>query len=92
MKTILIAALLLINLFAFVLYGIDKAKAKRGAWRIPEATLLLVAFLGGSFGALLGMEVFRHKTRHLKFRILVPLFLILHIALAVYMVKRRLLP
>ena len=50
MKTILIAALLLINLFAFALYGIDKAKAKRGAWRIPEATLLLVAFLGGSFG------------------------------------------
>ena len=81
-----------VNLLAFALYGIDKAKAKRGAWRIPEATLLLVAFLGGSFGALLGMEVFRHKTRHLKFRILVPLFLILHIALAVYMVKRGLLP
>ena len=81
-----------VNLFAFVLYGVDKVKAKKGAWRIPEATLLLVAFLGGSFGALLGMEVFRHKTRHLKFRILVPLFLILHIALAVYMVKRGLLP
>ena len=67
MKTILIAALLLISLFAFALYGIDKAKAKRGAWRIPEATLLLVAFLGGSFGALLGMEVFRHKTKHWQF-------------------------
>ena len=81
-----------VNLLAFVLYGVDKLKAKKGAWRIPEATLLLVAFLGGSFGALLGMEIFRHKTKHAKFRILVPLFLILHIALAVYMVKRGLLP
>ena len=81
-----------VNLLAFALYGVDKVKAKKGAWRIPEATLLLVAFLGGSMGALLGMEVFRHKTRHAKFRILVPLFLILHIALAVYMVKRGLLP
>ena len=80
------------GIFAFVLYGIDKAKAKRGAWRIPEATLLLVAFLGGSLGALLGMEVFRHKTKHARFRILIPLFMILHIALAVYMVKRGLLP
>ena len=81
-----------VNLLAFALYGVDKVKSKKGAWRIPEATLLLVAFLGGSVGALLGMEVFRHKTRHAKFRILVPLFLILHIALAVYMVKRGLLP
>ena len=81
-----------VNLLAFALYGVDKVKANKGAWRIPEATLLLVAFLGGSVGALLGMEVFRHKTRHAKFRILVPLFLILHIALAVYMVKRGLLP
>ncbi len=87
MKTILLAVLLLMNLLAFVLYGVDKLKAKKGAWRIPESTLLLVAFLGGSLGALLGMEVFRHKTKHAKFRILVPLFLILHIALAVYMVK-----
>ena len=75
------------NLLAFVLYGIDKLKAKKGAWRIPEATLLLVAFLGGSLGAFLGMEVFRHKTKHAKFKILVPLFLILHIALAIYMFK-----
>ena len=90
MKWILLL-LAAVNLLAFVLYGVDKLKAKKGAWRIPEATLLLVAFLGGSVGALLGMEVFRHKTRHAKFRILVPLFLILHIALAVYMVKRGLL-
>ena len=91
MKTILFL-LIAVNLVSFALYGLDKLKAKKGAWRIPEATLLLVAFLGGSAGALLGMEVFRHKTKHAKFRILVPLFLILHIALAVYMVKRGLLP
>ena len=90
MKWILLL-LAAVNLLAFVLYGVDKLKAKKGAWRIPEATLLLVAFLGGSVGALLGMEVFRHKTKHAKFRILVPLFLILHIAMAVYMVKRGLL-
>ncbi len=91
MKTILIAALLLMNLLAFVLYGIDKLKAKKGAWRIPEATLLLVAFLGGSVGAFLGMEIFRHKTKHAKFKILVPLFLILHIAMAIYIFKSGLL-
>ena len=91
MKTILLAFLLLVNLLAFALYGIDKLKAKKGAWRIPESTLLLVAFLGGSLGALLGMELFRHKTKHAKFKVLVPLFLILHIALGVYMFKSGLL-
>jgi len=91
MKTILLAALLLVNLLAFALYGIDKLKAKKGAWRIPESTLLLVAFLGGSLGALLGMELFRHKTKHAKFKVLVPLFLILHITLGVYIFKSGLL-
>ena len=80
-----------VNLLAFALYGIDKLKAKKGAWRIPESTLLLVAFLGGSLGALLGMELFRHKTKHAKFKVLVPLFLILHIALGVYIFKSGLL-
>ena len=80
-----------VNLAAFALYGLDKWKAKRGAWRVPEATLLLVAFLGGSAGALLGMELFRHKTKHWKFKILVPLFLILHIALGIYILKSGLL-
>ena len=91
MKTILLAVLLLVNVLAFALYGIDKLTAKKGAWRIPESTLLLVAFLGGSLGALLGMELFRHKTKHAKFKVLVPLFLILHIALGVYMFKSGLL-
>ena len=91
MKTILLAVLLLVNLLAFALYGIDKLKAKKAAWRIPETALQLVAFLGGSAGALLGMEVFRHKTKHAKFKVLVPLFLILHIALGVYIFKSGLL-
>ena len=91
MIRVLLIALAAVNLLAFILYGIDKFKAKKGAWRIPEASLLLVAFLGGSLGALLGMELFRHKTKHAKFKVLVPLFLILHVVLAVYIVKAGLL-
>ena len=87
MIKILLIVLIAANLLAFALYGVDKLKAKKGAWRISEATLLLIALLGGSLGALLGMELFRHKTKHWKFKILVPLFLILHIALGIYMLK-----
>ena len=72
MKDILLL-LVAVNLAAFALYGLDKLKAKKGLWRIRESTLLLVAALGGSVGALLGMEVFRHKTKHLKFTLTVPL-------------------
>ena len=56
-----------INVLAFLLYGIDKAKAKRGAWRIAEKVLLGIGILGGSLGALAGMKLFRHKTRHWYF-------------------------
>ena len=76
--------LLIINLVAFYLYWSDKRKAKKGKWRIPENTLLLVALIGGSVGALAGMYIFRHKTKHWKFKILVPLFLILHIVILSY--------
>ena len=88
---IALLALAATNLTALAFYGVDKLKAKQGAWRISEATLLLISLLG-PVGALLGMELFRHKTRHAKFRILVPLFLILHIALGVYIFKRGPLP
>ena len=77
--------ILLINLIAFYFYWNDKRRAKKNKWRIPENSLLLIALLGGSIGALLGMKVFRHKTKHWKFKILVPLFLILQIVLAVYL-------
>ena len=77
--------LILMNLIAFALYGIDKRRAKQGAWRISEYTLLLVALLGGSLGALVGMRYFRHKTRHRKFRYGVPLILLLQLGLGLYL-------
>ena len=91
MKTILLL-LVAVNLVSLTLYGLDKLKAKKGLWRIRESTLLLIAALGGSVGALLGMEVFRHKTKHWQFKVLVPVFLVLHLALAVWLVKSGLLP
>ena len=78
--------LVLINLVAFCLYGIDKWKAKKQKWRIPEKTLFLVAGLGGSFGAGLGMRVFRHKTKHRSFTIGIPLILVAQCALVVFLV------
>ena len=73
-----------VNLITFTVYGADKARAKRGAWRVPEKTLFLLPLLGGSIGALLGMWVFRHKTRHWYFVWGVPLILLAQIALAVW--------
>lgn len=73
--------LLAVNLLTFFLYGLDKHKARHDRWRIPEATLLFLAFLGGSPAALLAMYLFRHKTRHNKFRYGVPLILFLHFAI-----------
>lgn len=69
-----------VNFAAFVMYGIDKRKAIRGKWRTPESALLGVAVIGGSLGAWAGMYVFRHKTRHKKFVIGVPLVIIFQAA------------
>lgn len=80
--TILIAYLLLVNVIAFFMYGIDKRKAQKGKWRTPEAALIGIAVIGGSVGALLGMKVFRHKTKHPKFVIGVPVILLLQLILA----------
>lgn len=71
--------LAIINLVAFVAYGVDKWKAKNAKWRTPEKTLILLAVLGGALGAYAGMKYFRHKTQHKKFTICVPLFLIVWI-------------
>ena len=71
--------LFLINAAGFVLMLTDKRKARKKLWRIPEATLLLVAILGGSIGSLLGMYIFRHKTKHLKFTVGIPVILVLQI-------------
>ena len=76
--------LLAINLVTFFIYAIDKYKAKKSKWRIPEKTLLLLAAVGGSIGALAGIRLFHHKTLHKKFRYGVPTILIIQIALAIY--------
>ena len=75
-----------INVIAFVLYGIDKWKAKRSKWRVSEATLIWMAVLGGSIGALLGMKVWHHKTQHKKFQYGLPFILLLQIALMAWCV------
>ena len=74
--------LIIINIIAFFLMGIDKKKAQTGAWRIPEKTLFLSAILGGSIGAIAGMQLFRHKTKHKTFVIGMPVILIVQIVLA----------
>ena len=74
--------LLLSNLVAFVVYGIDKYKARKGKWRIPESTLLTLAMFGGSIGAWLAMKAFHHKTMHKKFYIGVPMIIVLQMIFA----------
>lgn len=87
MKYILLY-LLIINAIAFFLMLADKRKARKNLWRIPEATLMMSAALGGSIGALAGMYTFRHKTKHLKFTLGVPAILIVQIALAVWLLMK----
>jgi len=83
LENIVIAYLVVINVVAFMTYGIDKLKAKRSQWRISEATLIALAVIGGSIGAWLGMMVWHHKTLHKKFRYGIPLILIAQIALVI---------
>ena len=77
--------LLAINAVTFIIYGIDKYKAKNAKWRIPEATLLLMTVIGGSVGAWLGMKVWHHKTMHKKFKYGIPAILMIQIALMTYL-------
>lgn len=74
-----------INIAAFALCGIDKSRARRHAYRIPEAVLLGLGFFGGALGMALGMLLFHHKTRRLKFTLLVPLFFLLQIFLLLWL-------
>ena len=87
MANALLYYLIVINIVTFFVYGIDKRKAKQGSWRISEATLLILAVIGGSIGALLGMKVWRHKTMHKKFKYGLPLILIIQIILIGYLSK-----
>ena len=81
----IICYLLAVNIVTFLLYGIDKYKAKKGKWRISEATLLMMAVIGGSIGAWSGMRLWHHKTMHKKFKYGIPVIIILQVALAVYL-------
>ena len=78
----LIIYLILINIAALITMSVDKKHAVKKQRRVPESVLLTLAFIGGSVGSLLGMFICRHKTRHLKFTLLFPLFLILHVSIA----------
>lgn len=79
--TILSAYCILINLVGFAMMGIDKYKAKKRAFRIPEATLFSIALIGGSIGSIIGMYTFHHKTRHHKFTIGMPVILVIQLLL-----------
>ena len=81
----IICYLLAINIATFLLYGIDKYKAKKGKWRISEATLLTMAAIGGSIGAWAGMRLWHHKTMHKKFKYGIPVIIIMQIAVWVYL-------
>ena len=84
MLQIIIYALFALNLITFIIYGIDKFKAKKAKWRISEATLILLAVIGGSIGAWLGLQVWRHKTQHKKFYIGIPMILTLQVIATIY--------
>ena len=79
--------IVIINILTFIVYGIDKLKAKKGKWRIPESTLLLLAIIGGSIGAWFGMKVWHHKTKHKKFKYGIPLIIILQLGVLLYLSK-----
>ncbi len=77
--------LIIMNALGFALMLVDKRRARKRLWRIPERTLMTVAFFGGSLGSLAGMYLARHKTRHLKFVLGIPAFLLAHIFLAIWL-------
>ena len=79
----IVGYLVIINAITFIVYGIDKRKAKKHLWRVPEATLIGLALIGGSVGAFLGMRLFHHKTKHIKFYVGVPAIFIIEIVMAI---------
>ncbi|MBQ8154252.1 MAG: DUF1294 domain-containing protein [Prevotella sp.] len=80
--------LAVINVVTFCTYGIDKLKAKKSLWRIREVSLLMLAVLGGSIGAWLGMKLWHHKTQHKKFRYGIPAIIIIQFAFIIYLLKQ----
>ena len=86
--TVLLVWLAVINLLTFIVYGADKRRARKGKWRVPEKTLFLLPLLGGSIGALLGMRMFHHKTKHWYFVWGIPAILLAQLALAVWLLTK----
>ena len=84
MIKVVLIYLLTVNALGFVLMTVDKYKAKKNLWRIPESTLMTVALLGGSIGSLMGMYTVRHKTKHLKFTLGIPAILVLQITAVIW--------
>ena len=85
LHTLLTFYILCINVVTLIVYGIDKYKAKKAKWRISEATLLLLAILGGSIGAWIGMKIWHHKTMHKKFKYGAPAILLIQIVAMIYL-------
>ena len=85
---LIIPYLLIVNAAGFLLMLVDKYKAKKNLWRIPEATLMGFAAAGGSVGALAGMYLVRHKTKHLKFTVGIPIFLFIHILILTWLIVK----
>ena len=88
MKTIVVSYLITINPIAFILYGVDKKRAIRNEYRISERVLLWMARIGGGIGCWLGIKMFKHKTKHTKFRIVVPLWIMVWTAVIVFVAMK----
>ena len=84
----IIGYIVAVNIVAFLMMGIDKSRAKKHAWRISEVSLFFVALIGGSIGSNLGMQVFRHKTKHWYFKWGMPLILLIQIGLVIFVLKK----
>ena len=88
MAALLLSCIIGVNVITFVVYGIDKLKAKKGKWRVLETTLLLLAIIGGSVGAWCGVKVWHHKTMHLKFKYGIPLIMAVQVGLLLCLMTR----
>ena len=84
MNPLAVCYIIAINILTFIIFGIDKMYARKKAWRIPEATLFLLVIMGGSIGGWVGMNAWRHKTKHAKFKYGIPLIFALQIAILLY--------
>ncbi len=89
LQIVILSYLLIINLIAFILYGVDKKRAIRNEFRIRERVLLWMARLGGGIGSWLGIKSFHHKTKHTRFRIIVPLWMIIWVAAIVFLIIKQ---